>query len=417
MAIVFQGQQDPWGLAAIGSTLGEGFQKAGLMQGQEKMKIAAEQREKEKKVEAGSILASALKIASDPNQPGEARLGALQSYISQTGDQSVLPLIKQIGKEAETDKILNRFGVGVQNNPPNEAPSNTPAQPTAQAAQNTNALENLSEDQLIGLAGSGNNAIKSMVDSEFKRRDLSIKKFNEDREFHERGSKEAIQHVRNLRMSLPKKEFAARLARDAIQSGEVGAFSWNNLADLTGRKEFLTAKGAQLVAASKENLFSNISRVSAKAQNQWLEQRMASQFPEIGKSNEANLTMDAVLQGEIEMDKAYVDAFTRLQKEDLDKYGYERRDIDARAEAEVALINEKIMDKVSYLTRQQYEAEKGVKYLEEKIMEKVPRGTMLTPLSAKIMSKKYDGDYKKAIENAKKLGYTIPSIEEIKSWQ
>lgn len=27
MVIVFQGQQDPWGLAAIGSTLGEGFQK------------------------------------------------------------------------------------------------------------------------------------------------------------------------------------------------------------------------------------------------------------------------------------------------------------------------------------------------------------------------------------------------------
>lgn len=415
MAIVFQSQQDPWGLSALGSAFGQGFQKTKLLQEQERQKIAGEEREQQKKIATGSLLADALKIASDPNQTNEARSAALQQFITQTGDTSVVPMLKDLGKDISREKILDRFGLGLNKN---QQPQNqSQIENTQQNAPAQRTIKDLNEDELIGLAGSGDQTIKSIVDSEFKRRDLVNKQFNEDRKFHERGAKQSIESVRNLRMSLPKKEFAARLARDAILSDEVGAFSWNNLSEIFGRKEFLSAKGAQLVAASKENLFSNISKVSAKAQNQWLEQRMASQFPEIGKSKEANLTMDAILQGEIDMDKAYVDAFTRLQNEDLQKYGYERKDIDARAEKEVEPIYQKIMDRTSYLTRQQYEAEKGVKFIEDNIMKKVPRGTMFTPMTAKIMAKQYNGDFKKAVENAKKLGYTIPTVEEVKSWQ
>ncbi|CAB4166821.1 hypothetical protein UFOVP844_58 [uncultured Caudovirales phage] len=125
MAIVFQGQQDPWGLAAIGSTLGEGFQKAGLMQGQEKMKLAAEQRLMDRKKSFGPLLDNALAVVQDPQATPEMKVGALTKYVQETGDnKSVSSILGQILKnsnneaQAEADynllkPVYENFGISL----------------------------------------------------------------------------------------------------------------------------------------------------------------------------------------------------------------------------------------------------------------------------------------------------------------
>jgi hypothetical protein len=293
-------------------------------------------------------------------------------------------------------------------------------QPTSQF--NLTDPTSWNEAQLVKFAGYSNEEgdlgqIGNRAIAEMKRRETEHKRFTEERQYHTEGLKETEKNITGLRESLPKKKVALALARDAIESGEVGEFSLNNLAERTGLPEFKTAKGAQLITASKENLLSNMARTSARAQNQWFEQRLSSMFPQVGQSKEANETIQLMLEGEYQMDENYLNAFNDLSNRDQEKYGYIRKDIDQRAREMTDKINDKILEKTSFKTREVYEREKGITWMLEHSQQKVAKGTPLTPQMAKILATKYDGDFKKAAEMAKKLGYKIPTREEAEEWQ
>ena len=114
-------------------------------------------------------------------------------------------------------------------------------------------------------------------------------------------------------------------ARQAIESREVGAFTMNHLADITGFDSLRNSKGAQLILASKEQLLPSLGRISAKAQNLYMEKRMASMIPQVGARDEANLTMQEMLEGEAAMDRAYLTEFDKLAEKDMDEYGYVKK--------------------------------------------------------------------------------------------
>lgn len=424
MPITFESVQDPYGLRAASQGIAQGLLQRALLDQQEKSLINQEKRAEEKAMRAenraldlkkqyGEVLGSALEIAQNPALPSGERLGALQNYISKTGDTSVLPLMKEIGKEAQTNQLLGLFGLSPQGMQNQQAPQqlagsavSTPQQPQ---------LPNLSPEQLAAMAA--NPQLKPVADAIQKAQESNQRKFEADRSYHEKGAAKAREEARGIRASVPRKRMALSMSREAIESGEVGRFSWANIAERTGLKELIGAKGSQLITAAKENLLSNMSRVSARGQNQWFEQRLASMAPEVGKTETANLTANVMLEGDMEMDQAYIDAYDRLAKEDFQKYGYERNDIDQRAREEIKPIEDKIMAKTSYRVREIYESEKGPKWLEENAMKKVPSGTYLTPTMAQIMSKMYNGDKTKAVENAKKLGYKIPTRTEVEEWR
>ncbi len=177
---------------------------------------------------------------------------------------------------------------------------------------------------------------------------LEFKKAQAERGYHSEYAKKAVEKVDGLRESIPKKETALSLARDAIEQGNLGYFSKDKLADITGISAFRTAKGAQLLTAAKENLLSNMSRVSARAQNQWFEQRLASMFPQIGNTDEANLSIQEMIEGEVAMDNAYLKEFDRIAAEDNQKYGYERKDIEKRARDASKFAEKEIFDRTTY---------------------------------------------------------------------
>lgn len=440
MPITFESIKDPWGIGAAGSALAEGLRTRFENQRADKKEELQNQRQidmEKRKIEQqealkqkyGALLGPALAVAQDQNQPMPKRLGALQQYISETGDTSVMPMMKELSKEGRTSSVLAAAGLGQPGQAPvnpmeprsagesAEAPAMMQGQPAGQPAAPARGLKDLSEDQLISLLQSGDPVVTSTVESEFKRRDMDQRKFQEERKYHERGTKNAEEEVRKLRSSIPRQKMALSLAKDSIDSGEVGIFSLNNLAEKTGFKELQTAKGAQLVTAMKENLLSSLSRMAAKGQNIWMEQRIASMAPEIGKSQEANQTTYEMLQAEVEMNDAYLKNYSELEKQDIDKYTYVKRDIDKRAREMTDKDDAAILQKTSFKLRQIYESEKGSEWMLKNALKPVPKGTILTPQMAVIMSKKYDGDFKKAIENAKKLGYDIPTRDEVLKWQ
>lgn len=241
--------------------------------------------------------------------------------------------------------------------------------------------------------------------------EVGTKKFEADRSYHTGFSKESEKATDLMRNVIPKKEMSLQFARNAIETGDMGYFSPDKLADSTGIDLFRTAKGAQLLTAGKENLLSNMNRVSAKAQNIWFEQRLNSMFPKIGQSKEANLTVQEMLEGELEMDKAYLSEFDRLRNEDQEKYGYVLKDIDQRARNNTKSVEKQILNRTSYRMKEIEEREKGPKEMESKVGKKVPKGTPLTFGMVKLYMKKF-GD--KAMKVAEENGYQIPSEDQFK---
>lgn len=240
------------------------------------------------------------------------------------------------------------------------------------------------------------------------------KTFESERKYHTDYSKELRKNVEDMRLALPRTEMSLNLARDAVESGDVGAFSWGHIADVTGFDSLRNAKGAQLINAAKENLLSNMNSVSAKAQNIWFEQRMNSMFPKLGQSKEANLTMQEMLEGEAALKKSYINEYDRIAKQDEKEYGFERKDIGSRVDDALKSKRQEILDRTSFRLKEIEENEMGLEKLKEKVGKKVVKGTPLTFAMAKLY---HDAFGEKAFDVAKKNGYTVPTLEQFRMYQ
>jgi len=121
------------------------------------------------------------------------------------------------------------------------------------------------------------------------------------------------------------KQSAINLAKNAFESGNLGTFSRDYLAELTGLEGFRSAKGAQALVAGKEFFLGNLGRVKSRGINQWLEKQIREMQPVIGRSREANLTAVAVLQNEIDLSKKEQQLFNEyMDLADQGKIGYRK---------------------------------------------------------------------------------------------
>lgn len=262
------------------------------------------------------------------------------------------------------------------------------------------------------------NALQRMKDVSLREQreteKAETKKFESERAYHTQFSKDVEKEADALRMSIPRLEMALDFSRDAIQTGNIGYFSPDKLADITGVDLFRTAKGAQLITAGKENLFGNMSRVSARAQNLWFEQRLNSMFPKIGQSQEANLTTQEIIEGEVALNKAYLNELDRLSEQDEKEHGFVKKDVKRRALSSMIPKEKEILARTSYRMKEIEEKEKGLSRMKKQVGKNVTKGTSLTLAMAKLYKEKF-GD--NALQVAKKNGYSIPTIEDFKIYQ
>lgn len=289
-------------------------------------------------------------------------------------------------------------------------------QPGKEKATQTSdkGLGDLSNEE-ISLLGAYDPNLARIAQSEKKQ---NLKTFENERKYHTQVSDKYIENINNKREALPQKTRALKFARDAIESGEVGAFSLSRLGESIGGPigdALQSAKGAQLVTASKENLLGNLGRVSARAQNRWMEERINSMFGKVGQTEEANLSAQELLEGETLLEKANIAISDSLVDQDVEETGkgelsgYAKRDIQKRVSKTLEPIDDIIQERTSYRLREIYEQEKGMDKLREEVGKKVPKGTPLTLSMRNLYRRKFGDKYE---EVAKKNGFTIPSKKE-----
>ena len=247
--------------------------------------------------------------------------------------------------------------------------------PNQMENQNPFNFSNLSQDQIGQLLLSPYKQHQDLANAAISQQKQENDRFIADRKYHAKGAEKAEDEANSLRRSIRSKEGALRLSREAIETGETGPLSWANIAKRLDVPELMNAAGTELTQAGKEFFFGNMQKVSAKAQNQWLEQRITKLAAEVGDPRISALMKQTMLEGELALDKAYLEAYDRLKSEDMQKDELVKNDIEARAfKASEAQAN-KILDEVSYKTRQLYEEEKGIKWLADHALQKVPNGT------------------------------------------
>ncbi len=328
--------------------------------------------------------------------------------------------LKSQGKQKLFDQQQRSINEILNQNRPNRENQNPENNQNEENQQGFNAA-NLSDADIQELA-----ALKSPVANIAQhQKDVALreqtakkqserKEFESERKFHTDYSKGTAKEADSLRATIPRKESALNFARQAVESADLSYFSPDKLADSTGIDLFRSAKGAQLVTAGKENLLSNMSKVGAKAQNIWFEQRLNSMFPKIGQSEEANLTVQEMLEGEVALDKAYLTEYDRIVEQDEKDFGYERKDSAKRAYQAIKPLEKHIFQRASYRMKEIEEKEQGLSSMKKAIGKNVAKGTPLTLAMTKLYLDKF-GD--KALEVAEKNGYQIPTYEEYKSYQ
>ncbi|NGX36863.1 MAG: hypothetical protein K1000chlam2_00008 [Chlamydiae bacterium] len=333
----------------------------------------------------------------------------LPQFLQSPTQQQGLPQFLQPEQQPDVPQFLE---------PQPQQQAQQPQEPVAQPqiAPQKSIFGDMTEDQLVATQAAPTERIRRGGAAELEKRKLDHSRFAADRTFHAKGAQKSRDEFNALRRSLRGKESALMTSKIAIESGETGPISWANVSKKLDLPELMNSAGTMLSQSGKTFFFGNMEKVSAKAQNQWLEQRIASLASEVGDPLYSALTKNAMLAGELALDKAYTEAYQRIAKQDMIDFGYERNDIEDRAYEATENIHRNILTETSYKTRELYEEEKGDKWILDHAGDKVTPGTQLTKNTLGALVHKYKGDMSKAVRNAKKLGYSISQVENIKRW-
>lgn len=374
-------------------------------------------------------------VQTIPREPSLAELiGSGISQGLQTGMQGKMQLHqalqlekqKQQLKQEGLQKVLGGLGFSQpidQGQEPSQAPQEMQSQGQMLTSQNAqmSQLEKIATNpqamvQLANYNKPAADQIQSMYGNLLKARKEKTRTFEADRAYHTQGLPKFEEGMRARRESNQKKTSALEMSRNAIESDQVGAFSKANLAKRLGIPELETLEGAALTLAGKENLLSNMSRVSAKGQNVWFEQRVNSMFPGVGKKKEANLFVNEALEGENIMDRMYDKEISQLKQKDEQEFGYPKvNTLDERARDLIKDKEQNVMKRTAYRSKVLEENDKSDIALRRQAGKSVVKGTPLTKRMMKLYKEKF-GSAEKGYEAAKKNGYNIPTKEEYQNY-
>lgn len=332
-------------------------------------------------------------------------------------------------KTAQEQQVLNSLGFGS-----NVQPMNNTSLPNANNIANQNQyngaqtpirppsnLLNMTTDQLTALKAINNPVIRGAVEGEIQRRKFEIDQnkeatrlFESDRDFKYKRNLPFLQEIDDNRKSLQSKEMALNSMEDAIRTGNTGFWTRDNFANMLGRfgESLRTAKGAQLLNAQKEFLLGNISRAGSRP-NQWIEQQIMTMLTHPGRSEEANLAVVESLRSQVELEKLREQLTDKIEAETIARTGRPDTTEGLASKVSEAMkpYADKIQGKLSYRLREVYEKELGDQLYYD-IGKKVSSGTPLTRRAAGYLVYKTKGNLPKALDLARKLGYTIPTKEE-----
>lgn len=198
---------------------------------------------------------------------------------------------------------------------------------TTQENKQENPFLNLTPEQRLKL----NLVDPRLGEAAFKEEQLKEKKQEAKASRHYDISKEILKSTAARAETLPQKEMALQNMNDAIQNGNLGFFSKDNLAEITGIEGFRSPQGAVFKTAGKEFFLGSLQRAGARP-NQWIEQQISDMLTKIGRSTEANLSVTEALKTELEVEKKQIELTNQLADQLENQLGYIPRDLSAQVQ-------------------------------------------------------------------------------------
>ena len=242
---------------------------------------------------------------------------------------------------------------------------------------------------------------------ESKRRQVETKDKNllEDKirtiKFGQEIGREVLKKADALAETLPQKKSALRLMGDAIASKNLGFFSRDHLAEVTGVEGLRSSEGAIFKTAGKEYFLGNIQRAGARP-NQWIEQQISDMLPKIGRSTEANLSVKRALENELALDNERIKVTSEIADEIASGDG-DFRKLGTKVEERLS----KFAEEKQELLYNDLRAIKSIEQEEPEKFHKVTPGSYVSDYVIQALLITFNNDWPKAKEEAKKLGYKV----------
>ena len=261
----------------------------------------------------------------------------------------------------------------------------------------------LTDDQLVQLSGVKGFAepAKQELKKRQEERNITQRKEENKIKFGQDIGKKVLERADEIAETLPQKEAALNIAKQAIVDGNLGFFTRDNLAELFGIEGLRSKEGAVFKTSMKEFLLGSLVRAGSRP-NQWIEQQISDMAAKIGRSPEANLSVVRAIQNEIDIEKERI----RLTDEISDQITNTTGDYKKLG----AMINTRLAKYAEQKQNELYNDLRAIKSIGENTPQKfhkVQLGTPITPYMVDALLVTFDNDDVKAMEEAKRLGYSF----------
>lgn len=326
-------------------------------------------------------------------------------------------------RKSEANALVETLLTGSDSVSPGTGPAPTPSErenlrenPQQFGAPQTGNLtiNDFSDSDLLKLSGHQDPRVRSIADTTIKMRNEERKAFREERKFSHEANKRFEDQITDSRDDVRNKEYLGKLMLNAIDEGDMGFFSGDNIANKTGIDLFRTAKGQQLITAGKEYFLSNINRAGSRP-NQWIEQQIQQAMPQIGTSPSAQKIAAKILVADNEVAKEKIRIRDEIAQRERNQFGFVPQGLEERVEAQLRPIADDIQLNLAYDLRKLRESElSNVDF--RKLAQKKVVDVPLTPAMLNFYIRQEGGDAEKAIQKAKRLGYIIPNREQFIRW-
>jgi hypothetical protein len=337
-----------------------------------------------------------------------AKREAAAKYFGSEEAANLPPQVQaQLAKDRAKQERLAQFGIGGDLMPSGQAimPQSGDAQGVQSNAQQKRSLSDFSDEQLLNLTGFPDKEIAEPAKAILAKRENEKKLQQRENEnwtkFGMDRATKVLDEVEKVGAALPQKESALNLMKNALTTKNLGFWTGDNLAEITGIELFRSPESALFKTAGKEYFLGNIARAGARP-NQWIEQQIADMLPKIGRSTEANLSVERALENELAIEKERL----RLTDEIFNKLKTEKKDI-GNLGTEVNKQLSKFADEKQNELYNDLRAIKSIGEKKPQSFQKVKLGTKISPYMVEALLNKFNNDPEKALAEAKSLGYSI----------
>jgi hypothetical protein len=241
-------------------------------------------------------------------------------------------------------------------------------------------------------------------DSEFNQ-----KQNLEERKFAFQTNQDYQKSVSKNRESLKQQQDSFNALQYANATGDLGFWSKDNLANLTGIDGLRSKEGAIFQNAAKNYFLGDIGNIPGRS-NQLLQRTLLDSYAKIGTSQEARDSVLQIYQGKINKLQRYLNTYDAIVQEETERYGYIQPNIEARVNQRL----ENVYKEEDQATIQRIKnIKKGLGFYYSRDFSNpenylnAPKGTPLTQPVVNYFLQRNNGDPRLAEAEAYRNGYRV----------